>query len=450
MKISGCSYEKNIRKVSVPLVLSRCYCNVGQSSPSIQPEEFMINEQLLRQYAQVILKVGVNLQPGKSVEINSEPVHADFLVILAQEAYKMGARFVRTEAKDPRLLKARIDHSDEQFLPMVPSYLEGELQKMIEESWCYVHIGGQKDPDVLKHVNKDRETVVTKANQKARMPLMHTMMTGKNHWTIAAMPTPGWAAKVFKTSPSDDACQRLWNTMVPILRLDQPDPLRAWTEHARTLVQRSETLNKLGLTSIRFKSPGTDLNVSMMEVGRWMAGNFTDPAGQTFIPNLPTEEVFTTPDFRKTEGKVRVTRPVRVLNDEVRDAWFSFKEGKVVDYGASHGKNLLEKYFSIDEQARYLGEVALVDVTSPIYRSQLIFENILFDENAACHMALGRGLPSTVKLDHEPKDDELMSLGCNMSLVHTDFMISSDETSVIGRKKDGGEVALIENGKFRI
>ena len=264
---------------------------------------------------------------------------------------------------------------------------------------------------------------------------------GRIPWCVAALPTPEWAAKVMQREASDEAAEALWQTMLPILRLDREDPKAAWRENSDLTERRGIDLTSGNFEIYHFKGPGTDLKVYSNPNHVWEGGDLMSDAGHVFIPNIPTEEVFTTPDWRRTSGRASVTRPVEVLGANVDKAWFEFEGGRVVDYGASEGKEKLDAYFEIDEQARYLGEVALVDSSSPIFQSGKVFHNILYDENAACHIALGSGYPTAVKGGVDMNAEEQSAAGINQSILHTDFMIGSEEVNVIGIAADGTETS---------
>ncbi|MHC4391224.1 MAG: aminopeptidase [Planctomycetota bacterium] len=406
-------------------------------------------ESTLRAYADVLLDVGVALQPGQCLQIGAEPAHWDFLTLLTEQAYRRGAKYVRIEAQDPRVARARIDHSDEASLSYVPPYVPTQVETAVEERWARIGFHGSDYPDIFDGADTTRNAAVQKASRQVRKPLMKAALSGRTHWCVAALPTAAWAAKILGGEPSAEAAEELWRVMVPILRLDQDDPSAAWWAQADALGERSNRLTKAGYDAIRFQAPGTDLTVGLIHGSRWCGGALTGEDGRRFVPNLPTEEVFTTPDFRRTSGRAAVTRPVQVLGTQVHGAWFVFEEGRVVDFGAAQGADQLEKFFGMDEQARYLGEVALVDSSSPIFQSGHIFESILYDENAACHIALGRGITTTLaEADRDRSEEELLALGCNTSLLHTDFMIGSDVIDVTGVDAIGGEHAILRAGRF--
>jgi aminopeptidase len=235
--------------------------------------------------------------------------------------------------------------------------------------------------------------------------------------------------------------------MKEILRLDRDDPVQAWWNLAQASVDRCRQLNGQAITSLHMTAPGTDLTLGCIPAAHWEGGTLTGPNGIPFIPNLPTEEVFTTPDWRRTEGRASVTRPVQVMGKRVKGAWFEFRKGRVEDFGADDGTEQLAAFFDIDDRGRYLGEVALVDAESPIFQSGLIFSNILYDENAACHIALGSGYP-LIASPEATTPDEKQAMGINQSLVHTDFMIGCPEMDVTGTMAEGQEVPILRQGRF--
>jgi aminopeptidase len=308
--------------------------------------------------------------------------------------------------------------------------------------------------------------------EKAGMRLRRQLQADRFPWLVVASPTEKWAEKVLAgpaggagtgapASGADNpgrgpafsrprALDDLWETMKPILRLDREDPVAAWREQSERLKRRSAVLDELSVEWLHFEGPGTDLWVAIPERAIWVGGPARTPEGTEFLPNLPTEEVFTTPDYRYTTGHVAVTRPVRVMNKVVEGAWFEFSDGKVVSSGARENAEVLERYFSMDAGAAYAGEIALVDAGSPIFQSGRVFYNTLLDENAACHIALGGSYPTCLEGGEKLSDEELPGIGANVSFVHTDFMIGSEEVDVTARTRDGRDVAVLRDGRFVI
>ncbi len=409
-----------------------------------------MTEQILRNYARVVLTTGVNLQKGQNLVVRSEPIHWKFLNILAEEAYKMGARFVRMEADHMGLLKARLDCSSEEYLDYVPAYHKRTLDTYLDEGWARLAIDGKENPHLLKDVDKKLLGRVSKAGSLASKDFMEQVMAGKLAWCVIGVPTPGWAAEVFGCEPTPEAEQRLWDLLIPILRLDKADPVKEWKDHADRLVTRGNWLNNKHFKEVHFRGPGTDLRISLAKRSHWEAANAKTTAGVTFMANIPTEEIFTTPDWRGVEGTVRCTKPVTIMGTQVDGMSFVFKNGNVVEFDAKVGKEALEQHLKMDEGAARLGEVALVGVDSPIHRAGKVFSSILFDENASCHIALGSGYINTWLDGETMSESEKAAEGFNDSLVHTDFMIGSEEVSVDGITHNGEKIGIIKNGDFVI
>lgn len=398
---------------------------------------------MFQKYARMVLNTGLNLQAGQCLAIRCEPVHWELAGVIEAEAYRLGAKLVDTEYSHPQSSVSRSLYQHEQHLGFVPEFQSAKVREMIGDKWSFLRLDGMADPDLAKQIDQKRNAVTVKAQRTVTKPLSLAMLDGTCSWCISPAATDGWARQMGLSGK--DA---LWEELIPILRLDHDKPETAWQKHSATLASRCETLNSFAIDYLRFTGPGTELKIHINPHAQWKGGAFASDAGLQFMPNLPTEEVFTVPDSRKTSGRVAVTRPVNVLGDQVRDAWFEFEAGKVTGYGASYGKKLLDEFFSIDPKARYLGEVALVDASSPIFKSGKVFNSILLDENAACHIALGSGFPSVMKGLEKKSEDELDELGCNKSLLHTDFMIGSDKISVTAHTRSGKEVAVLRDGIF--
>jgi len=409
----------------------------------------------LRAYANVLL-TAVNLQRGQCLLIRAQPVHLPFAGILAEEAYKRGSRYVRfdnNEADNPSLYRARIEHSEEEFLDYAPRARYEPLGSMIDEDWAILSIHSPEDPDFLANLDPARNSRCVRATAEAMKPYRRRIaMDNEVAWLVAFFPTEKMAALILGLPPGPAAVEELWKILIPILRLDRPDPSEAWAAHCRDLAARAERLNALSLDSIRFEAPGTDLSVGLLPESRWRGGPDRTARGRPFFPNIPTEEIFTSPDRRRAAGRAAFTRPILVpsVGKVVEDGWVEFRGGRAVDWGARSGKDVLDTLMSMDAGAVSLGETALVDGSSPIYASGKTFYNILFDENAACHVALGSAYPSCVRGSEGLPDERLAEMGVNVSMVHTDFMIGCPEINVTGVTRDGRTVRIMTKGRFEI
>jgi aminopeptidase len=403
----------------------------------------------LKKYCELITEVGVNLYPDQCLNISCGVKNFDFALMLAETAYSKGARYVDFQIISNRSKRHRIEKNKKtENLEFIPGYLTNKSFEILANDWAFISIDNIEEIDELKSVDTDKFTIMTKKEQKTFNRQSVSFGASHNTWCIVAAPGPVWASKVLSDEAETD---KLWEKLIPILRLDKEDPVKAWKEFGNKLVERSNALSELNLDKLIFTGPETNLEIGLNKNAKWKGGLVKAANGRYFMPNIPTEEVFTTPDYKRTNGKVKVTKPVKVMENLLTGIWFEFKDGKIIDFGADSKKEVLEKYFSVDEGSKYLGEVALVDKNSEVHKSGLIFNSILYDENAACHIALGRGISSCFTNKEELNTpEEMKKNGCNYSLVHTDFMIGSEKINVTGIDTDGKEVVLIKEGEFKI
>lgn len=404
-------------------------------------------DSIIDNYCRVIL-TGLNIQRGQCLNITAEPCHIPVLKRLTAHAYDMGVRYVETQIGSSAILRERLLHSEEQFLPYTPDTLLAKQNVLIKENWARLSVSSPEDPDVFQDTLQERVVRVQTAMRKAQEKYKQAVMTDKFNWNVCAIPTEKWAGKVLGCKPSPRAERRLWNILVPIYRLDRPDPVAAWRDHCAKLSERSERLNALAIRYLYFRSSQTDLTVGLHKKARWKGGYSVSSEGVKFIPNLPTEEVFTTPHFAATEGRVRLTRPAIIFEKEVIGAELEFAGGKVRRVSASKNEQTLRDLVSIDPGAAQLGEIALVDNASPIFKSKKIFYNILFDENAACHFAFGSAYPSCVEGGVRMSISERKKNGVNQSIIHNDVMIGSEDVEVSAVTYTGEKVTIIKDGVF--
>ncbi|OPL18272.1 MAG: hypothetical protein AVO35_05330 [Candidatus Aegiribacteria sp. MLS_C] len=406
-------------------------------------------ERLRRSYAELLVGTGVNLQEGQPLLVRTEPVQRGFVHMLAEAAYGRGASFVNVEYYDPALSRIRLDRSvRNEYTAFVPSYTEDMYAAFIEEGWASLSLRGPDEPDIMEGADPGRMAAAGKASSMAMRGFLKGISANRISWNVCLHPSRKWAGKVLGSE--NDWEVRIWELLAPILRLDAADPSAAWMEHDAELKRRCAYMNGAGYDQIRFVGPGTDLYVGMAPDRTFVGGRCTNRAGVGFFPNIPTEEIFSTPHRKRVRGTARTTRPVEVMGASVEGAWFRFEDGRVVDFGADRNREVLEKYLEFDTGSSSLGEVALVDAGSPVFRSGRTFHSILFDENAASHIALGNGYADCIEGGTGMTDDELEAAGCNSSLVHTDFMIGSEEVSVYGVLDDGTEMLVMEKGRFVI
>ncbi len=399
-------------------------------------------------YARLLLEVGVNLQQGQNILLSAEPIGREFLQRLCRRAYEMGAGYVHAELQDAEVEKLRLQFAEECSLDYTPPWVTQRQRGMVDESWAQLSLYTPEDMDVYKEIQPARMERHQKALQQSQKINRDACAAAQIPWCRAALPTPAWAHRIFPDKEIEQAEESLWEVFVRVLRLDLSDPVAFWKSQAEILKQRCETLNTWRVKTLHFRGEGTDLKVECLPKSRWIGGGVETPSGVKFMPNLPTEEVFTTPDYRKTEGRAQVVKPVEVLGISVQKAWFEFERGEVVRYGAESGVEALERFFALCPQARYLGEVALVGHDSPIAQSAVVFHSILYDENAASHIALGNSYPIAIEGGVDTSKSQLLDAGANVSRVHIDFMIGAEDMEVDAYLENGKKVPVLQKGEF--
>jgi aminopeptidase len=389
-----------------------------------------------QRYAKLAVRVGANVQPGQLVDVVARVEHAPVVRAVAREAYKAGAAYVDVYYSDQHIRRALIEYAADEMLSWTPPWLLSRAKSVGDERAAVVALTGDAEPDLLadlpgERVGKARMLeIAEESNRQINEQL--------NNWTVVGVPNDGWARQMF----GEPDVERLWDLVEYTVRLDEDDPVAAWRAHVERIGKRARGLNELQIDTIHFHGPGTDLRVGLLPQSRWQGVESHTAGGIAYVANMPTEEVFTTPDRRRTEGTVRSTRPLAIYGRIVKGLEMRFEAGRIVEVTADEGADVIQGQLETDETARYLGEVALVDGSSRIGKTGMTFFETLFDENATCHVAYGSAYAEAV-------DGGLIE-GVNVSTVHTDFMVGGPDVAVDAITRDGATVPLLRNDVWQL
>jgi aminopeptidase len=399
-------------------------------------------EERLRRYAELAVRVGVNVQPGQVLALNGLIEHAPLVRAIAEAAYEAGAKYVDVYYADQHVRREHIRLAQDDTLGFSPPWLVERYRNLGEIGGALCAITGNPEPELYADLDGER---VGKARMREVAEESLKLSDGLCNWAIVAYPNEGWARAVF----GEPDVERLWDAVCTAVRLDEPDPVAAWREHIDRLSHRADGLNERRFDELRYRGPGTDLRIGLHPESVWHAA-LDETRGIQHVSNMPTEEVFSTPDARRVDGTVRSTLPLQIQGNIIRDLEITFEHGRAVDVRASSGEEVMRTHIAADDGAARLGEVALVDRDSRVGQTGIVFYDTLFDENASSHIALGTSIVHCVPWAAELEPDERHERGVNHSSIHTDFMIGSDSLEVDGVTAAGEHVPLLRGGVWQL
>ena len=401
----------------------------------------------LRKYANLIARCGVNVQKGQDVIVMAELDQPEFVKMVVDECYKLGARKVSVDWSYQPLMRSHVRYCKEKVLGELDDWQIKKWEHQAKTLPCKIYLLSE-DPDGLSGINQKKYASAMAQRQKTIKPI-RMKMENRYQWCIAAVPGKEWAKKVFQGERASVATEKLWEAILSTSRVDD-DPIAAWDRHNADLAAKCERLNSLGIKELKYRSKsGTDFRVGLLPDALFMAGGERTLGSDVYFnPNIPSEEVFTSPRRGDADGIVYSSKPLSYGGQLIENFWIKFEGGRAVEVGAEKNEDMLREIISMDEGAAYLGEVALVPYSSPIRESGILFYNTLFDENAACHLALGRGFTNTL-VDYEKyTEEECHARGINDSIVHEDFMIGTEDMDITAVLEDGSEVAVFKDGNW--
>ncbi|MDO5732581.1 MAG: aminopeptidase [Eubacteriales bacterium] len=408
-----------------------------------------MNQRYLENYAKLLVQTGISAQSGERLEISFSEESLPLLRLVVDEAYRAGVRQIYYDFQDDACLKSRYENAPDEAFTGVADYDIDVMLKRLEDH-CHIVRLEAPNPKLLSDIDPERIETDMRTQATAGKAIQNILMSNRAKWLIAAVANSAWAKLVYPDLNEAEAIEALWETIFKICRCDQVDPIAAWTQHNQELKRRQEVLNTQRFRKLIYQGPGIDFEVGLPSAHVWLGGSSDYVEGGSFMPNIPTEEVFTMPHRDEANGLLTATRPLALHGQIVRDFSLEFKDGVVVKVVAKEGQEVLEKLIAMDEGAKHLGECALVDCNSPIYQSGLLFQNTLFDENAACHFAFGAAYAETLEGAESLSEDEQLRQGMNQSLIHVDFMVGSEKLNITGISADGSKTVVMENGHLKI
>lgn len=409
----------------------------------------MPSQRMLRKYAKLAVCVGANVRKNQPLLVSASVETKDFVRLIVEEAYKAGASLVSVRWLDQQVSHTTFKYATVETLTEVPDYLVQQMRYYVDKGFAAISISAET-PGLMADIDPMKLQQAGMATGKALKFYSEHMMGNRTQWCVISVPTEGWAKKVFPNERASKAVDKLWDAILTAVRVTKDnDPVKEWKAHNEILHKHNEMLNNYNFKALKFKNGlGTDLTVGLVKNHVWAGGNEKSTKGVIFNPNLPTEESFSMPEKKGVNGKVVATKPLNYNGALIEDFWIEFKDGKAVNFDARTSKDALSTLINYDEGSCYLGEVALISHDSPISNSNILFFNTLFDENASCHLALGRAYPMNVKGGTSMTQEQLDAAGANNSMTHNDFMFGSADMSIVGITQEGKEVIVFKNGNF--
>ncbi|MEF2965950.1 aminopeptidase [Paenibacillus sp. M1] len=404
-------------------------------------------DMLLAKYAELVVKVGVNVQQGQTLVVQAPLETVDFTRLVVTKAYEAGAKYVVVEWIDEQLSRIRYDKAPDDSFGFYPQWEADRMEQFAAEGGALLHIK-VPDPLLLQGVDGAKVSASTKAAAVARQKFQVYTRNNRISWSLIKAPTRAWADIVFADLPEEKRIDAMWEAVFQMNRVGDADPVEAWRDHIRTLKEKQEYMNGKRYKSLHYRAPGTDLRVELPEGHLWLGGGDLNEAGVYFVANMPTEEIYSMPHRTGVNGTVASTLPLNLNGQLVEGITLTFKNGKVTEFDAKSGREHLANLLATDEGASYLGEVALVPHNSPISRMNRVFYNTGVDENASCHFALGSAYPVNIEGGTKLSKEELLAKGANVSLTHVDFMIGSAELEIDGELSDGTVEPVFRNGNW--
>ena len=408
-----------------------------------------IPRELLQSYARLIVRSGANVRPGQTVTLNIAVEQADFAGMLTEECYQAGAKKVNVEWLSDAITRLHFQYADQETLARVLPWEEAKAKQMVEDLPCRIFIASQ-DPDALAGISPEKLSAVGQSRARVLKPYRNAI-DGKHQWTIAAYPSEKWAKKCFPEETTENAVAKLWEAVLTTVRIDsEHDPVAAWAAHTAFISEKAAWLNAQDFRTLRYRSAnGTDFTVELIPDAHWEgAAAVNNQNGASYIPNMPTEEIFTSPLAGRCEGTLVATKPLSWNSQLIENFSITFENGRAVSCTAEKGRELLEKMLVMDDCSNMLGEVALVPKESPVNRCGFLFYETLFDENACCHVALGAGFKEVLPDGDSLTTEEAKARGINDSIIHVEFMVGSDDLSIDGIRADGSSVPVFRNGTW--